>query len=121
MTPTARTLQRCKKHGWLAGVTERFNHHTKRRHDLFGFIDIVTLADGKCIGIQATSGDHVSHRVDKIVTECGDAARMWLACGNLIEIWGWRKVKLTPKGKATRWEPRVVSVTIESIESSPSP
>lgn len=94
--PAARTLQEMRKHGYRAQVVEKYVVQTRRRHDLFGFIDIVAL-DGKpgVLGIQATVTNSMSARLQKICTECADAAREWLRAGNRIEIHGWAK-----RGKA---------------------
>lgn len=117
-TPTSRTKERCKKLGMMAGVTERYVHQTNRRHDLFGFIDLVAIGDGETIGIQATSGPHTASRVTKIVTECAEEARQWLRAGNRIQVWGWRKLKVKRGGKAVRWEPNIQEVTLEMLERS---
>lgn len=108
-TPTARTLQRLRKLGYLAGVVERFNHHTKTRHDLFGCIDLVAISvEHGTLGVQATSGSNLASRVEKslwIPELC-----VWLAAGNRFECWGWRKLK---HGKnSVRWEPRIVELTL---------
>ena len=111
MTPTARTLQRLRKLGFTAGVVERFNHHTKTRHDLFGCIDVVAISvEGGTLGVQATSGSNLASRVTKslwVPELC-----VWLAAGNRFECWGWRK--LQPKGtKRVRWEPKVVELRLQ--------
>ena len=111
--PTQRTLEACRSRGWLAGVVERFNHHTKLRHDLFGFIDIIAI-DGQpgAIGIQACgAGGHAAERLEKIRTECREAAARWLESGNRIQIWAWRKVG--GAGRRQLWEPRIVSVVLK--------
>jgi hypothetical protein len=104
-SPTQRTLIRCKRRGWDAGVVERYNYYTKRSNDLLGFIDIVALdeKDG-CLGIQATSGANGAARVHKIINTCGKAALNWLARKNRIEVWSWKKYKVKRGGKAVRWQ-----------------
>ena len=91
-----------------AQVVERYNQFARRRIDLFGFIDIVCLSDVSIIGVQTTSGDHVSHRLEKIREECKDKALAWLRAGGKIHIHGWRKVG--PRGKRKVWAVRVVGV-----------
>lgn len=97
-TPTARTLQRLRKDGYTAGVVERFCSFTKRRHDLFGCIDVVAVStEHGTLGVQATSGSNLASRVTKslwIPELC-----VWLAAGNRFECWGWRKLK---HGKSCR-------------------
>ena len=108
MTPTARTLAACRRLGWMAGVVERYCHHTRRRNDLFGFADIVAVDDelpGVTL-IQCTSGygGHASARVAKILDECGENAARALAAGNRIEVWAWRKYA------SGRWDARRVLI-----------
>ena len=69
MTPTARTLKAANELGFIAGIVERFNSFTKRRHDLFGCIDIVVITPEGILGIQATSGTNHASRVTKIAEE----------------------------------------------------
>ena len=116
-SPTARTLQRLKKDGVLAGVVERYNQYSRKTNDLFGFIDIVALDGNTVIGLQVTSGSNVSARVHKIKEECAQNAKDWLKCGAKIEVWGWRKLKVKRGGKAVRWEPVIVEITLEDLET----
>ena len=115
-SPTQRTLKRIRDAGATAAVAEywlRVPNHPGGgvRRDLFGFIDVVALWPGEgTIGIQATSGSNGRARVRKIATECRDNALAWLAQGNRIQVWDWRKLK----GK---WEPRIVEVTVDLIEA----
>lgn len=108
MTPTARTLQTCKANGWRADVVERrlpFCHVTK---DLFGFIDVLALADGMTLGIQATTGDNHAARVAKITGECREAAKDWLRAGNHLEVWSFTKPK-------NRYVLRREAITLEQL------
>lgn len=91
MSPTELTLREARKRGWTAAVTERWNPYAKIRQDLFGFIDVLCLADARVIGIQATSYSNISSRVNKIAEHENVAAVR--AAGVLIYVWGWRKVK----------------------------
>lgn len=91
MTPTARSLEQCRKNGWLADVVERRIPHSFITKDFLGFVDIIAVGDGKTMGIQTTSGSNHAARVRKIITERQDAARAWLGAGNLILVWSWSK------------------------------
>jgi hypothetical protein len=94
VTPTARTLEYCKKNNIAAGVVERYNHIEKRRYDLFGFLDIIAIEKGQLIGIQTTShAGNAGARIRKIQNECKENAALWLATGATIEVWSWRKRK----------------------------
>ena len=35
-SPTQRSLQHCRKNGWIAGVVEKWNQYARIRQDLFG-------------------------------------------------------------------------------------
>lgn len=115
-SPTARTLEWLRKEGHLAGVVER--HMIGRwpsgtpkhiKHDLFGFIDILSICDGEVYAWQATSGSNTAARVAKIREH-----EHWptvLSVGWKVKVIGWRKLKVKRGGKSVRWTPRVVEVT----------
>ena len=107
MSPTARTVAECRKRGWPATVVERFTGRVRR--DAFGFGDVLVL-DGQpgALLIQCTTGAHVANRVTKIRTQCAEAAAVWLAAGNRIEVWGW--ALQGPAGSRKRWTLRRVLV-----------
>jgi hypothetical protein len=122
MSPTARSLQHLRKQGALAQVVERYNPHAKRRIDLFGFIDIIALLDMgtsvvpqwvQTLGIQTTTTGHISHRLEKLRTECADAMRWWLMAGNRLEIHGW--AKRGARGKRKTWTLTERVVTVEDL------
>lgn len=104
MTPTQRSLALLTKQGYTARVTEHWNHYAKIRQDLFGFIDIVALhPDAKgLLGIQTTSYANLQARVKKIFGT--SVARLWLDCGNRIDVHGWDK-------RAGRWECAILTIT----------
>lgn len=108
MTPTARSLQHFRKHGLTAQVVERFNTFSKKRVDLFGFIDLVVLSPLGICGVQVTSGSHVSHRYEKIRAE--PKAVQWMRAGGSIVVHGWRKAG--PRGKRKIWSLRVVKAVL---------
>ena len=121
MTPTARTLQECRKRQWLADVVERWIPVTNHpgggiRKDLFGFVDVVAIGDGHLIGIQATTVGNQSKRIEKICDECNEAARAWLMVGGFIEVWGWKKYKRSINRKF--WRPRIVAIKQAHLEMS---
>ena len=94
MSPTARTLALFRKRGYQAGIVEKWIPQTKRRLDLFGFIDIVAVGNGEIAGIQATaqSSNH-AHRERKILEDpdVKDAALAWVQNGGIIYVVSWRK------------------------------
>ncbi len=99
-SPTARSLEHLRKAGYLAQVVEKWIPAVKRRQDLYGFIDILAIRDNEVLGVQATSGDHVAERIDKIANhENVSAVRK---AGIRIVVHGWRK------NAAGRWTLREV-------------
>lgn len=112
MTPAARSLEYLRRGGALAQVVERYNPHAKRRVDLFGFIDIVAV-DKVTVGVQATTSDHISHRLAKLRDECAPAMQRWIAAGNLLVIHGW--AKRGPRGKRKTWTLTERVVTTEDL------
>ncbi len=106
MSPTQRTLQWCRQRGWIAGVVEKWIPHTRRRLDLFGFIDVVAVGDGLFpYGIQTTSGSHLANRIAKATAL--PTTQMVSKCFRLLFV-GWRQVG--DRGKRKRWRPRVIEL-----------
>lgn len=65
-TPTSLTLKHFRDAGYLVDKVEYWNPFAKKRHDLFGFIDILAT-DGTAIhGIQCTTRPNMSARIKKI-------------------------------------------------------
>jgi hypothetical protein len=103
-------MMRLRSQGYIAEKVEQTIPHTFIKRDLLGFIDIIAVGKGHILGVQATSGDHTAERVHKIETECREKARRWLSAGGLIEVWGWRQLKVP--GKMRRpWEPDIRRIT----------
>lgn len=121
-SPTSRTLDALRAQGMRAEVVERWNPHSRTRHDLFSFIDIVAIdqQQGAIVGIQATAAA-VQARRRKIIEECSEAAHAWLNAGGRIEVWGWRRLKVKRGGKATRWTPRTIEITAADIDTKTPP
>lgn len=88
--------------GYTAEVVERFNSFTKRRNDLFGFIDILCIRKGEVVGVQTTSAGHVSDRKKKILEH--ENAQAVLDSGIRIIVHGWEK-------KNNRWQVKEVEIT----------
>jgi carbonic anhydrase len=88
-SPTQRSLKHLRKLGYLAEVVEKTIPRVFIRKDLYGFIDILAIRDGEILGVQATSGDNVSKRVDKIANH--DNVGAVRKAGIRIHVHGWRK------------------------------
>lgn len=115
-SPTSRTLDALRKMDYRAQVVERWCMHTKRRIDLFGFIDIVAVKDNTILAVQATSTNNQSVRVQKIFTERRDDAIAWLRAGGRIQVWGWKKYVKPVDGKW--WRPTITEITSIELEGS---
>ncbi len=108
-SPTARTLEYARAHYWHADICERYNAFTRTRHDLFGFIDLIVLADGELIGVQATSASNHAARRTKILAS--PYLGPWLDCGGKVEVWSWGKKGAA--GKRKLWTLRRERITAE--------
>jgi hypothetical protein len=104
-SPTSRTLERLRKAGWTAQVTERWNAYAKIRQDLFGCIDIVAVKAGEVgvLGVQCTSRSNQSSRVKKCYAS--PIMATWLEARNSLQVWGWAKSK-------GRWDATVEEITL---------
>jgi len=73
----------------LVDVVEHFNFFTKRRHDLWGFGDVLCVGAQGIAIVQTTSGDNLSKRVHKILES--DALPVLQRAGVKVLAHGWRK------------------------------
>lgn len=87
-SPTQKTLKHYRELGFICDIAEHWQHHAKRRKDLFNFIDVVAVGNGRIIAIQATAWSGVSARVNKIQEI--EAADEWLLGGGEIHVIGWK-------------------------------
>jgi hypothetical protein len=102
MSPTQRCLADLKRLGAVCQVVERFCHFSKRRIDLFGFIDLLAMIGPNLIAIQVTSGSNHAARRTKLLAD--PRSKAWLETGNLIEIWSYSK--RGDRGKRKTWQCR---------------
>jgi hypothetical protein len=113
LSNTQRTLAALRHSGRTAFMVEKFNPYAGphgKRIDGLGFIDIIALdpQQKSIIAIQSC-GQSFSEHVRKITDSgCTEKVIEWLKCGGMLELWGWRKVKLKRGGKAMRWKPRII-------------
>jgi len=103
MSPTQRTLALLRKEGGLVQVVERWNPHSRTRHDLFGLFDVLQVNGDDVIGVQSCAGASFSARVKKLGSS--PALVQWLASPRRwAVIHAWRKVG--PGGRRKLWEVR---------------
>ena len=115
-SPSARALAECRKRDWPCGIVERYCSFTKRRHDLFGCIDLVALDDKMgALGIQVTSGANHAKRVQKTLEE--PRILRWLQKGNRFEVWSY--AKRGAAGKRKLWQLRIEAVTEDMYKEAP--
>jgi hypothetical protein len=125
-SPTQRSLDYLRKNGAIAGIVERYNQYSRKRNDLFGFIDIVAIQlDHTILGVQCTSASNHAARVAKILSaECNDAALRWLLAGAQLQVMSWSKritkKKDGSKAKVGRWTVRIEPMTLIRLKIATS-
>lgn len=126
-SPVQRTMRALREQGAICEKVEYWNPHggarkpdgtpVGNRHDPFGFIDIEVIAPGRGILAIQCCGQSFSAHMKKLTDDCAESATAWLMAGGLIEIWSWRQVKIVRGGKAMRWQPRIVPITMEVFQN----
>lgn len=116
LSPTQRTLRALRDQGRVCAIVEKFNPYAGPhglRQDLFGIIDVLALDPERgVVGVQSCGQAFAAHE-QKILEERAQEAIDWLSTpGTVLELWGWRKIKLKRGGKAMRWSPRVRPFTL---------
>jgi hypothetical protein len=117
---TQKTLKALRDSGAVTGIVEHWNPFDHKRHDLFGFIDIIAMfipkggEDGAVCAVQSTGpSGHMDHK-RKILAE--PRALIWLKSGGTIQLWSWRKLLVKRGGKARRWVQRVEHITEDMFD-----
>ena len=121
-SPTQRTIRELRQQGRVCGIVERYNAFVGPhgiRQDLFGIIDIIALDPERgVVGIQSCGSDFAAHE-RKILEERAQESIDWLSTpGTVLELWGWRKVKLKRGGTAMRWSPRLREFTLADFSET---
>jgi hypothetical protein len=75
----------------MVATVEYYNAYTRRKHDLFGCIDLLAIGNGETLAIQVTSKSNMSARIKKI--EDSAALPEMLRSGWRILVHGWAKNK----------------------------
>jgi len=91
MTLTLRTTKHLRQQGYMVATVETYNYFTKRKHDLFGCIDLLAIGNGETLAIQVTSKSNMSSRIHKI--EDSEALPEMLRSGWRVLVHGWWKNK----------------------------
>ena len=91
MTLTLRTTNLLREQGYTVATVETYNYFTKRKHDLFGCIDILAIGNNETLAIQVTSKSNMSARIHKI--EDSETLPEMLRSGWRVLVHGWWKNK----------------------------
>lgn len=96
------TRKRLEEQGYLVENVEKFNFITKRKNDLWGFIDFLAINRDDVLAVQVTSKSNMSSRRKKI-TEHPNVGMVRMA-GIRIELWGFYKEK-------NRWQVKIENLS----------
>lgn len=111
-SPTARSLERLRKDGFIAQVVEQTIPHCFIKRDFIGCIDIIAFNGTDTIGIQATSGSNHSARRKKSLGI--PELKTWLqGAGRFFEVWSWAKPK-----DSRFWQLRNERLTLEDFNNT---
>lgn len=91
MTLTSRSKVLLAERGYQVALVEHYNSFTKRKHDLYGCIDLLAIGHGETIAVQVTSKANLSTRRHKI--EEAEAYPEMLRSGWKVVLHGWFKDK----------------------------
>jgi hypothetical protein len=100
-----RAMKELRERGYIAQVVERWDAFSRRRHDLFGIIDILAIGKGQTIAIQVTSRDNMASRRHKM--QAAPELREMIDAGWSVELWGYDKPN-------QRWRVKAENVTAPS-------
>jgi hypothetical protein len=90
-SPTQRSKKLMESEGYTVAIVEHWNSFAKIRQDLFGFLDLLCVSDGKgVVGVQTTTASHMSERRKKIREHINYLAVE--GAGIRVELHGWHKV-----------------------------
>lgn len=99
LTPRSKAL--LTERGYLVATVEHYNAFTKRKHDLFGCIDLLAIGNNETVAVQVTSKAHLSDRRHKI--EDAEAYPEMIRSGWRVVIHGWYK-------EGNRWQVKEVEL-----------
>jgi len=103
ISPTQLSLRKLREEGYFVAITEHWNSFARIRQDLYGFIDLLAIKDGKILAVQTTTKVNANARVRKI-SEL-EHIGIIRECGWTIHVHGWFK------NKSNRWECKIIDVS----------
>ena len=89
MSLTARSTALLRERGYQVATVEHYNAFTKRKHDLFGCIDLLALGNGETVAVQVTSKSNLAARRHKV--EEAEAYPEMLRSGWRVVLHWWFK------------------------------
>lgn len=89
-SPTQLSKKLMESEGYTVAIVEYWGAFDHRRHDLFGFIDLLCIRKDAVVGIQTTSASNVSARVKKITDH--ENVGYVRDAGIQIFVHGWAKI-----------------------------
>jgi hypothetical protein len=92
------TRKRLTEEGYLVENVEKYNTFSKKKNDLWGFIDFLAIRRDEVLAIQVTSKSNMSARRKKM-TEHENIGKVREA-GIRIELWGFYK-------ESNRWKVKI--------------
>jgi len=92
------TRKRLTEQGYLVENVEKYNTFSRKKNDLWGFIDFLAIKRDEVLAIQVTSKNNMSARRKKM-TEHENIGKVREA-GIRIELWGFYKEK-------NRWQVKI--------------
>ena len=101
MSLTTRSTAHLRDLGYMVATVEHYNSFTKRKHDLWGCIDLLAIGNGETVAVQVTSKSNLSARRHKI--EEAEAYPEMIRSGWRIVLHGWWKEK-------NRWQLKEVEL-----------
>lgn len=106
------SMRRCRENGWLADICQQFSGG--KRHDLFGWMDIIVIDGNRLIGVNACWGSdkaaHVRKYAEDFSTRSLIQAWRGVACHPEAQLWVWTKKKIKRGGVAYRWQCKEVDL-----------
>ena len=109
MTPTQRALAWLRSHGYTCGTVERYVPATRRRHDLYGGIDLIAIRPGSPpLGVQVCGSTGVSDHRAKLAAE--PRMHLWLRTGAGLVIAAPYPYTV---GRRRRWRIRVWAAALD--------
>lgn len=91
VTPSQRSVKYLRDNGYMVANVESYNAFTRRRHDLYGCIDLLAIGNGETLAVQVTSKGNMKARIDKVSES--DALPEMLRSGWRVLVHGWWKNK----------------------------